>query len=356
MNIPTDTTPLLDARRDDKSSASARWRYRIVAAAVVTMTLAVVASGSLTSAKITTLTATAARWHYSNPATWLPSWGAPPNWFMSDPPNGEGMGQFTLHTYCKTPEVKKNYADFWLDGEKEAHIVRHNYGSNNFFLPEDAIKMERVIVDEATAERGYVVNTSQVDYEFGFALKNLATGEWLYEIGKGSESMVYNEHCVQQFGAYWNRIRTSQPDPSNVEYVLGTCRKKCAHDYLESSMQMRYDPGVIPNAPDELIVGKSDDARLFTLLSAVMGSWIRSAASRDTRFHETENQARHIIAHVDAYGPGLRWSAGSAYLLMSQVKVVRKATATSRFQSSRPSITTGARDAPPAGAQPRCTT
>ena len=325
MNIPTDTTPLLDARRDDKSSASARWRYRILAAAVVTMTLAVVASGSLTSAKITTLTATAARWHYSNPATWLPSWGAPPNWFMSDPPNGEGMGQFTLHTYCKTPEVKKNYADFWLDGEKEAYIVRHNYGSNNFFLPEDAIKMERVIVDEATAERGYVVNTSQVDYEFGFALKNLATGEWLYEIGKGSESMVYNEHCVQQFGAYWNRIRTSQPDPSNVEYVLGTCRKKCAHDYLESSMQMRYDPGVIPNAPDELIIGKSDDARLFTLLSAVMGSWIRSAASRDTRFHETENQARHIIAHVDAYGPGLRWSAGSAYLLMSQIKVVRKA-------------------------------
>ena len=136
--------------------------------------------------------------------------------------------------------------------------------------------------------------------------------------------MVYNEHRAQQF-AYWNRIRTSQPDPSNVEYVLGTCRKKCAHDYLESSMQMRYDPGVIPNAPDELIVGKSDDARLFTLLSAVMGSWIRSAASRDTRFHETENQARHIIAHVDAYGPGLRWSAGSAYLLMSQVKVVRKA-------------------------------
>ena len=67
--------------------------------------------------------------------------------------------------------MKKNYADFWLDGEKEAYIVRHNYGSNNFFLPEDAIKMERVIVDEATAERGYVVNTSQVDYEFGFALK-----------------------------------------------------------------------------------------------------------------------------------------------------------------------------------------
>ena len=211
-----------------------------------------------------------------------PQLGRSPNWFMSDPPNGEGMGQFTLHTYCKTPEVKKNYADFWLDGEKEAYIVRHNYGSNNFFLPEDAIKMERVIVDEATAERGYVVNTSQVDYEFGFALKNLATGEWLYEIGKGSESMVYNEHCVQQFGAYWNRIRTSQPDPSNVEYVLGTCRKKCAR------LPGKLDADAVRPGRHTQRARRVDHrqirrrARLFTLLSAVMGSWIRSAASRDT--------------------------------------------------------------------------
>lgn len=320
-NIPTDATPLLNARRDDKFSVSARWRYYIAAAAVATMTLAVVAKDSLTSANITRLMTAGDTWYYSNPETWLPNWGAS----MSDPPDGEGKGQFTLHTYCKSAEVKKNYADFWLDGEKEAYLVRHNYGSPKFFLPQDAIKMERVILDETTGERGYVVNTAEVDYEFGFALRNIQTGEWLYEIGKGSEAMLYNEPCVQQFGSYFNRIRTSQPDPSDVEWVLGSCEEKCAADYLETANQLRFNAGVIPPAPGELIVGKSDDARLFTLHSAVLGTWIRSAASRDTKFGESENEARHIVAHVDAYGPNLRWSAGTAYLLMAQIKVVRKA-------------------------------
>lgn len=320
MNIPTDATPLLDARRDDKFSASPRRRYLIAAAAVATMTFAVVANDSLTSANITGLMKAGGAWYYSNPETWRPNWGG----LMSDPPDGEGTGKFTLHTYCKSPEVKKNYADFWLDGEKEAYLVHHNYGTQNWFTEESAIKMERVILDETTGERGYVVNTAEVDYEFGFALRNSQTGEWVYEIGKGSEAMLYNEPCVQQFGSYFNRIRTSQPDPSDVEWVLGTCEQKCAADYLETANQQRFDAGVIPPAPGELIIGKSDDARLFSLYSAVFGTWIRSAASRDTQFAESENEARHLVAHVDAYGPDLRWSEGSAYLLMAQIKVVKK--------------------------------
>ena len=320
MGIPTDATPLLGARRDDNKSSARSFVY-YTAVVVATLILAVAAMGSITAANTTRIATVGGAWIYSNPNAWFPNWGAT----MSDPPDGEGAGRFTLHTFCKTREVKKNHADFWLDGEKEAYVVRHNYGSPNFFTPDDAIKMERVILNATSGERGYVVNTGAVDYEFGFALRNKETGEWLYEIGEGSEAMVYNEPCIQQFGSYWNRVRTSQPDPSDVEYVLGTCESKCAADYLDTTNQLRYDAGVIPPAPGELIVGKSDDARLFTLHSAVFGTWIRSAASRDTKFGESEREARHIIAHVDAYGPDLRWSAGSAYLLMAQIKVVKKA-------------------------------
>ena len=51
-----------------------------------------------------------------------------------------------LHTYCKSDELKENYGDFWLDGEKEAYVVHHNYGTQNWFTKESAIKMEREIV------------------------------------------------------------------------------------------------------------------------------------------------------------------------------------------------------------------
>ena len=137
--------------------------------------------------------------------------------------------------------------------------------------------------------------------------------------------MLYNEPCVQQYGSYFNRVRTIEPDPNDITYVFGTCDARCGDDYLDSANQLRFNTGSIPNAPGELIVGRSNDARLFTLHSAVLGTWIRSSAARDTQFAESDSEARHIIAHVDAYGPDLRWSAGSAYLLMAQIKVVKKA-------------------------------
>ena len=261
-------------------------------------------------------------WVYNNPAMWLPKWGAS---IAPTPGIVNTRATFVVRTFCKTDALKLNYADFWVDGEKEAYVVHHDYGSTSFFDSGNGIKMERVVINATTGERGYRVETDAVDFEYGFAMKNLKTGAWLYEIGKGSEAMLYNEPCVQQYGSYFNRVRTIEPDPNDITYVFGTCDARCGDDYLDSANQLRFNTGAIPNAPGELIVGRSNDARLFTLHSAVLGTWIRSSAARDTQFAESDSEARHIIAHVDAYGPDLRWSAGAAYLLMAQIKVTRKA-------------------------------
>ena len=103
MNIPTDTTPLLDARGNDKSSASARRRYCILAAAVATMTLAVVASGSLTSAKNHDTHGNGRAVALQQPRDVAPQLGRSPNWFMSDPPNGEGMGRSPCTRIARLP-------------------------------------------------------------------------------------------------------------------------------------------------------------------------------------------------------------------------------------------------------------
>ena len=88
---------------------------------------------------------------------------------------------FTLHTQCNTQRVRQQYSEFWLDGQKEYYIVKHNYKSNRFFEHKNAVRMNRV--DLGAGERGYKVNTSLVDFEFGFAVKNADTGQWIYEIG-----------------------------------------------------------------------------------------------------------------------------------------------------------------------------
>ena len=261
-------------------------------------------------------------WVYNNPATWLPNWGAS---IAPTPGISNTRATFVVRTFCKTDALKLNYADFWVDGEKEAYVVHHDYGSNSFFDSGNGIKMERVVLNETSGERGYRIETDAVDFEYGFALKNLETGAWLYEIGKGSEALVYNEPCVQQYGAYFNRVRTAEPDPNNISYVFGSCDAVCADDYLDTANQVRTVSGSIPPFPGELVVGKSDDARLFTLHSARLGNWIRSAAQRDKGFAESEDESRVIVAHIDAYGPNLRWPQGSAYLLMAQLSVKKKA-------------------------------
>lgn len=107
---------------------------------------------------------------------------------------------FTLRTACKTTQLAEDRAAFFMDGEKEAYVVRHNYGTGEFFKnatkgPGKALKMERVTLDGE--ERGYRLTTNEVNFEFGFAIRNVETGEWLYEIGK-SDSPLGKEKCTQK--------------------------------------------------------------------------------------------------------------------------------------------------------------
>ena len=57
--------------------------------------------------------------------------------------------------------------------------MRHNYGTGEFFKnatkgPGKALKMERVTLDGE--ERGYRLTTNEVNFEFGFAIRNVETG------------------------------------------------------------------------------------------------------------------------------------------------------------------------------------
>ena len=72
-------------------------------------------------------------------------------WLPRVPPKTNHAVTFTLRTSCKTKEVKEKYSDFWVDGEKEAWIVRHNYHSNRF-LSMISQANDRIILN-ATGER-----------------------------------------------------------------------------------------------------------------------------------------------------------------------------------------------------------
>jgi hypothetical protein len=315
---PTDErSPLLPSGGSGADGARLRASWKIALFAVASV-LAVVPFFVMSSASSAP---NALGWLYQNPPMWLPNWGGT----LSPAPNNEGAADYVLHTYCKSDELKENYGDFWLDGEKEAYVVHHNYGTQNWFAKETAIKMERDIINTVTGERGYRLNSDAVDFEFGFALRNAKTDEWIYEIGKGSEAPLFNEPCVQQYGSYFNRVRTSQPDPNNIEYVMGQCDKQCDPNYLDTANQLRVWKGEIPAAPGEVIIGQSDDARLFSLHSARWGASLRAVAQRDTVFSETEDEARFIVGIVDGYGPDKSWTYSTRFMSMIGVKVVKKA-------------------------------
>lgn len=318
----TESDPLL-SRSPERAGSDAHRRGRFLVSSAVAAVAILALAGA--SGLVFSTRGGLGAWLYDNPPSWMPWYGS-----LAPPPTDatRGKATFILHTYCKPKDAKYNYGDFWIDGEKEAYIVHHNYGTNNWFTKESAIKMERVVLDETTGERGYRVETDAVDFEFGFALRNVKTGEWFYEIGRGSEATLYNEPCAQQYGSYFNRVRTSMPDPHHIEYVMGSCDAKCPADFLDTANVPQLKLAQLGVGPSSaVVVGKSDDARLFTMHSVRM-DWIRSAVQRDTLFAENENQARFIAGIFDAYGQDARtgeWDGGRYFLLMASLMVTRAA-------------------------------
>ena len=54
---------------------------------------------------------------------WIPRSG----YLLAPAPTGtQAARTFIAHTQCKPDNIRTEYADFWLDGQKELYIVRHN--------------------------------------------------------------------------------------------------------------------------------------------------------------------------------------------------------------------------------------
>ncbi len=239
---------------------------------------------------------------------WVPNNG----YLLAPAPSGtQGAVTFIVHTQCKSDEVRTKYANYWLDGQKEMYIVRHNYKTKRFFEPADAIKMDRVILPGE--ERAYRVTTDQVDWEFGFAYKNLLTGEWLYEIGELGEAPLQQGQCTQRYGKYFNRIMTRE-EPGDIEYMWGSCEKTCSAASADSAYTVLDPTGEIPacdnnNPYSGLTLGEGDDARLVQLRSGMMAEVAsvsklsgRALISRDPYYSgESENMAQHVMSLVNPY-------------------------------------------------------
>ncbi len=239
---------------------------------------------------------------------WIPRHG----YLLAPAPSGTQQARtFIVHTQCKSEEIRTKYADFWLDGQKEMYIVRHNYGSQRFFEKADAIKMERVILPGE--ERGYRVTTDKVNFEFGFAYKNLLTNEWLYEIGAKNKAPLSLGNCVQRYGKFFNRVMTIEDPDSDIEYVWGSCDRQCSAEDEDTSYTLQEPTGDIPACEDGNVnsgveIGEGDDARLVQLRTGVFAEVGHSSLSgralisRDPYYaDESENLAQHVVSLVNPY-------------------------------------------------------
>lgn len=120
-------------------------------------------------------------------------------------------------------------------------------------------------------EYGYNLTTDQVDWEWGFALKN-KKGVWFYEIGKRSKTTpLAGQKCTQMYYPYFNRILPEEKEPVG-EYLFSSCDSVCPSDYRDSAFCTKPLTGVLFGEGGRTRLGKTEDARLIDLHSALMYS------------------------------------------------------------------------------------
>ena len=233
---------------------------------------------------------------------------------------------FVLHTQCKPTEVKRARPDFWIEGISGAYVVRHNYGTFDFFDPKDAIRMTRGKLGDG--EYGYNLTTDQLDWEWGYALKN-NKGDWFYEIGKHSKKTpLAGQKCVQMYYPYFNRILPVEKAPVG-EYVFSSCDSVCPADYVDSAFCTQPLTGVMFGDGGRTKLGKSEDARLIDVHSSLLFSedtsiidpGARSVSWRDLEFPNTKDKVQWIVATMD-YAAGTSGEFGPAGGT-SKIKMVR---------------------------------
>ena len=182
-----------------------------------------------------------------------------------------GMKTFVVHTGCVDAEVKSVKPGFFDVPIIAARLVRHNMGSPKMFDWDDGLEMTLVEVDPADAAndpRSFMVTTSMVNWEYGFALK-AADGRVLYEIGMGGpQAKAHGERpaplariardksvdnserrCVTRQGLYFNRVLTTEPN-EEISYVFGSCKTQC---YLNGRLLGNLPHQDQPNVPTPAI-------------------------------------------------------------------------------------------------------
>ena len=173
---------------------------------------------------------------------------------------------FRLYTQCKPRDVKVEGGEFWFSAISAAYLLRHNYGSPNFFTENDKIRMERKELDDGIY--GYEVTTNRVDWEYGFELVN-AHGEKFREIGP--DTILQRERCTVRYGKYFNRHMTYHQGDSIVGAVFGDCDEVCPENFTDSAFCRQPFSAAIPETESApLSLGKIDDARLVNLASVLL--------------------------------------------------------------------------------------
>ena len=220
--------------------------------------------------------------------------------------NPERSVDFVLHTQCKPLEVKRARPDFWIEGVEGAYVVRHNYGTFKFFEEKQAIRMTRTKLGDG--EYGYNLTTDLVDWEWGFALKN-KKGDWWYEIGEHSKrTPLAGQRCTQMYYPYFNRMITAEKEPVG-EYLFSSCDSHCPSDYKDSAFCTLPLTAELFADGGRTRLGKSEDARLIDVHSAMMYSLdtdiidpgARAVTWRDTEFDNTKDRVQWLVGVID-YG------------------------------------------------------
>ena len=163
--------------------------------------------------------------------------------------------------------MKEKYSDFWVDGEKEAWIVRHNYHSNRFLSMISSRQSNDGCLNATTGERGYTVTTSRVNYEFGFALRNKMTGEWITEIGTPQdESPLFRDHCTQRLASIstaFSLVRAIQLTSNTFSAMLSPVCLELRRFSVYVPLFGQLYTGIACNV---LLTFKSNTAKLFTCI------------------------------------------------------------------------------------------
>ena len=176
--------------------------------------------------------------------------------------------RYVLRTRCVPDEVKAANANFFASDKTivKAKLVKHNYGSPDFFEYDDGIEMEPVTYEDTGWEWDwesgrFYVDTDALDYEWGFALEN-SDGEILYEIGGDGNTPLLRKKCrdLVNFASpeknHFNRLITKETGNGNkIEYVFGSCNNTCPErPFVEWPEEQRDEETqrVLADTPNEL--------------------------------------------------------------------------------------------------------